>query len=61
MADQKITEDPVEACTHLNTIVGTDEKIECCSPVKRLLFPAMVSLKGGGWAHDGYSRKSPKS
>ena len=58
--EQKITDEPLEACTHLNTIHDGErkEKIECCSPVKRLLFPSMVRLKGGGWANDGYSKKA---
>ena len=49
---QRISEDPLKKCS-LETC--KDKKKVCGGKLKKLISSTSFSLKGGGWAKDGYS------
>ena len=54
--EQSIKDDALTACTQVMVDHNGEER-ECCSPCKRQLCSSSFSLKGGGWANDGYAKK----
>ena len=49
---QRISEDPLKKCP---TETCKDKKKVCGGELKKLISSTSFSLKGGGWAKDGYS------
>ena len=48
---QSMKDDPIKRC----------QFGECREPCRRVIQPAGIVLKGGGWARDGYSDYTPAS
>jgi len=44
--EQRITEDPLEACTRLG-VNQRGEEVQCCSPCCRLISNTSFKFKGG--------------
>ena len=49
---QRMSEDPLEECSKKPT---KGKKKACGGELKKLISSTSFSLKGGGWAKDGYS------
>jgi predicted nucleic acid-binding Zn ribbon protein len=58
-AQQKITDPPLERGAHLVEEEGVVVAF-CFGPLKKLISKSSFSLKGGGWAKEGYQGKRKK-
>ena len=67
-AQQRITDEPLVECYELLTDVEcrkidgafnrqSDGDWKCHAPCSRVIQPVGFSLKGGGWASEGYNKK----